>query len=319
MAQDDKQLMREVSRWLRVGTLTVSTFGPLVSTLLTRTREPRTDAYTLPRNQRVEVIEPKEVHVEIQPSLADSLVDLKDRISNQELVKQAQELGQELLNRSTRLSQMLAERGTDLTQDLVGRGGKATDDLRKQTNKASKRLRKNTKKATKVLSKRSEAITRNFQKKNNNNLFWIVFGFSVGLTAVGSLIYIFLRNKPQQLQEEDQQILLSQNGNIPVSPSPVAAGVATATSPVTGSGTGTSMQSSSFTQSSPTMASTPLSSTSLAGAIPADAVYVGVVNTKQYYPVQTPLDQLSTTGKILDVVYFSTEDEARAQGFTPAP
>jgi len=45
--------------------------------------------------------------------------------------------------------------------------------------------------------------------------------------------------------------------------------------------------------------------------IPVDATFVGVISTKRYYPVDTSLD-------VQDLVYFSTEDEAKAQGYTAA-
>src|SRR6266536_3547844 len=45
-------------------------------------------------------------------------------------------------------------------------------------------------------------------------------------------------------------------------------------------------------------------------SVPADAAFVGVVGTHRYYPASTPLDQLSGNGKV-DVVYFSSEDEAK--------
>jgi len=45
--------------------------------------------------------------------------------------------------------------------------------------------------------------------------------------------------------------------------------------------------------------------------VPVDATFVGVVSTQRYYPVNTSLD-------VEDLVYFSTEDEAKAQGYTAA-
>ena len=45
---------------------------------------------------------------------------------------------------------------------------------------------------------------------------------------------------------------------------------------------------------------------------PADAAFVGVVGTKRYYPIEVTLDDG------LELVYFVSEDEARAQGYSVA-
>jgi hypothetical protein len=44
---------------------------------------------------------------------------------------------------------------------------------------------------------------------------------------------------------------------------------------------------------------------------PADAAFVGVKSTKLYYPVDTEIEPK-------DLVYFTSEEEAKAQGFTAA-
>ncbi|GER87999.1 hypothetical protein KDW_21610 [Dictyobacter vulcani] len=47
---------------------------------------------------------------------------------------------------------------------------------------------------------------------------------------------------------------------------------------------------------------------------PVGASFVGLASTKRYYPVETPLDQLSEIdGKPVDVIYFTSESEAQAQ------
>lgn len=46
---------------------------------------------------------------------------------------------------------------------------------------------------------------------------------------------------------------------------------------------------------------------------------LGVVSTKRYYPVETPLSSLRTPdGDELDIIYFANEDEAKAQGYNSA-
>ena len=49
----------------------------------------------------------------------------------------------------------------------------------------------------------------------------------------------------------------------------------------------------------------------------AGPAILGVVSTKRYYPVETPLSALRTSdGDELDIIYFANEDEAKAQGYT---
>jgi len=50
-----------------------------------------------------------------------------------------------------------------------------------------------------------------------------------------------------------------------------------------------------------------------------NAAFLGVVSTKRYHPIETPLNELHSAGdEALDVVYFATADEAQAQGYTIA-
>jgi len=58
----------------------------------------------------------------------------------------------------------------------------------------------------------------------------------------------------------------------------------------------------------------------VANAIPPDAAFVGVISTQLYYPIETPLGQLPTQENLpVDAIFFSSEQEAREQGFQPAP
>jgi hypothetical protein len=52
----------------------------------------------------------------------------------------------------------------------------------------------------------------------------------------------------------------------------------------------------------------------------ARPVLVGVISTKSYYPVDTPLDQLvSPEEQESNIVYFNSEEDAKELGFSPAP
>jgi hypothetical protein len=49
-------------------------------------------------------------------------------------------------------------------------------------------------------------------------------------------------------------------------------------------------------------------------------VLVGVISTKCYYPVTTPLDQLvAAEEQESNIIYFTSEDDAKELGFSAAP
>jgi hypothetical protein len=124
----------------------------------------------------------------------------------------------------------------------------------------------------------------------------MIVGFGVGFVAAGIATYLFMRRQvlQQQETEESQSIELPQSGSWDGATDagrPAGEillvddiGTAVATLPVVDV---EKMQR------------------------PADAVFVGVASTRFYYPVDTPLEEI-------DLVYFVSEEEARAQGFTAA-
>jgi hypothetical protein len=330
----NKKILGEAGRWLRVSVLTASTIGPLVGTVLTRLREQQIPG----RNTSVVVDRvPPVVLVEDtpeKPSFSDSLVLLRERAYNQELVHRAEELAEELRQRAGKLSLLLTDRGSDLTHELSKRssdlthelskrGSDLTRDLSKQSEEVSRNLRKQTRKVSHDLSKQSEEMSRNLRKQTRKvsqniaqqerSTLWIISGFSVGLIAASVTAFILIRSRlqRQQEQEEDEHILLAQNDhaemkNGAVAPVVLKENPRESATPAT---VAVGMKS----------ASTPALNGQAASnghAVPADAVFLGVASTKHYYPVQTPLDQLDTHDQPLTIVYFTSEEEAKAQGFT---
>ncbi|HTK06944.1 MAG TPA: hypothetical protein VL485_07240 [Ktedonobacteraceae bacterium] len=253
---DNKKLLDETGRWLRVGALTASTFGPIVGTLLERLRQRQELEHTT-----LSAEPPAVSAADEKLSLADSLALLKERAYNQELVHRAEELTEELRMRGTRLSQLLAERSSDLTHEF----GKQSELVGKK------------------LSKQTREVSRNIAEQDS--AFWIVSGFSVGVLIAGITAFILIRKRLQKRVEleleEDEHILLSPNGHVAV-------------------WNGTASSKASV-------------------AIPADAAFMGIASTKRYYSIQTPLDQLVSKHDLpLDVIYFVSEEDAKAQGFMAA-
>lgn len=149
-----------------------------------------------------------------------------------------------------------------------------------------------------------------------SNKFWLPFVLSAGLTTAGIAIYRYMQRRRQQQEEyENQPIELLPhdrwNGNSlkeQISMAQAASG--TPEPPITSTRSDTS--------------NLPLVGTSrnqpVRQTIPEDATVIGVVSTRLYYPIEVPLELLASSedADIVTVVYFASEDEAQARGFTAA-
>lgn len=192
-------------------------------------------------------------------------------------------------------------------------------------NKVSKEVAKRSKQAAKELNKRSQQAQRELVKRSEKpnqkqfdqvGTFWTVFGFSTGLTAALIAGYLLIRKRIQRNEKKNLQVQISQNGYLNGSSKSIRAGEILSADPST---------SATNTSTAPT-AEEPTPSIAVAEPTTEpvedrtnDSTFLGVVSTKLYYPVETPLSQLAPPENgSLDVVYFVSEDEARAQGFSAA-
>jgi hypothetical protein len=186
--------------------------------------------------------------------------------------------------------------------------------MRKESERAARRLTKQSKKASHELTMRGEKITQDLVKRSQtftqelaerNGRAWTIVGFGVGLISASAIAYVFISKRVRRQGKEDeadQHILLSPNGYQNLS---------------SGTGSSTAEQNGTIVQ-----VITPVRQEAPEPAVPADAALVGVVSTQRYYPVETPLTQLQQqAGKKdepVDIIYFGSEEEARAQGFSAA-
>ena len=190
------------------------------------------------------------------------------------------EWGQDMLKRGEHLTGDLVERGEEITHDLAKRGEEITHDLAKRGRKA-----------TRTLAKRSEELL--VPSYEQNRVLWMVAGFGVGLAVAGAITYRLVRGRAmRQAQEEDQAIELPQtdawNGKVAHPAGEIL----------------------HFDLNGATVAT--LEVVSVANAErPEDAAFVGVISTQSYYPVDTEIE-------FTDLVYFFSEEEARARGFKAA-
>jgi hypothetical protein len=270
---------------------------------------------------------------QLSQAIAERRNDLRERSSqlSQAVAERSNQFAQdlagrrnELRERSSQLTQDLAERGSRLTQDLAERGGEISHELTQRTRRARRQL---------------AARDRNF---------WILLGFGTGLVATAVITYLFIRRRLQRAAEEEPPIQLSYSdtdvtvenavngrGNI----YSVGANGATleaqtagiAEDDVLGTASETNFSPLSVDETPEAVSSIEIvefddesseddipSKTKASEAVhPVNAAFVGVSSTKQYYPAETPLDQLHN-GEVVDVIYFASEDEAQQQGFSAA-
>ena len=166
------------------------------------------------------------------------------------------------------------------TQNEVKFGGEITRDSAERSGGFTQEL---TKQGQKLL----EPIRR------RNRTFWSIVGFSIGLVAAGTITYQLVRRRvAQQEIEQEEQI------ELPL------------TNPWDGSGSRPIGEISYIDQEGPSGATLEIVDLETMEK-PTDAAFVGVKSTKLYYPIDTELEPK-------DLVYFSTEEEAKAQGFTAA-
>ncbi|HEX6553379.1 MAG TPA: hypothetical protein VF026_11500 [Ktedonobacteraceae bacterium] len=285
-------------RWLRVSLLTLSMVAPIVNSIMDYFRRraelngastadqassrPRLDELTYAARQRA-------------GAQAQQLQNWAQDWS-QDLRKRGEDLAEDLAAQSGKISQDLLARGSKVTRDITKRGSRVTRDITKRGNKVTRRLAKRSKKLSRDLAKRSNQLRQPDRKRNSP--FWTIFGFSVGLVIAAVVTYLLIRKRlERQALEAEQQFELSQ----------VRSGERQGEQ---GKPAGEIIF---MDNEGAVVATTDAVDLDTAAVVaPADAAFVGVVGTKRYYPIEVPLDDG------LELVYFVSEDEARAQGYSVA-
>ncbi|HYB02695.1 MAG TPA: hypothetical protein VED37_20880 [Ktedonobacteraceae bacterium] len=188
--------------------------------------------------------------------------------------------GKYLQDQRESLKVVLAERGGKINQNVMDFGGKTTQNL------AERRVD-----LTQELAKQGQRLLEPVRRRDRT--FWSIVGFSVGLVAAGTITYQLIRRRmAQQVIEEDEHIELPPNNSW------------------NGTG-GRPMGEISYIDQNGTSVATLEMVDVETTEQPASAAFVGVQSTKLYYPVHTELEPR-------DLIYFTSEEEAKAQGFSAA-
>ena len=292
MNQDNTNTETSGRRWLRVSLLTLTMVAPIVNSIMDyfRKRAELNGASTADQvSSRQRLDELTYATRQRAGAQAQQLQNWAQGWS-QDLRKRGEDLAEDLAAQSGKISQDLLARGSKVTRDITKRGSRVTRDITKRRSKVTRRLAKRSKKLSRDLAERSNQL--------RNSPFWTIFGFSVGLVIAAVVTYLLIRKRLEsQALEAEQQFELSQvrswerqgeqgrpAGEIVFMDNE---GAVVATTEAVDLDTGEVVA-------------------------PADAAFVGVVDTKRYYPIEVTLDDG------LELVYFVSEDEARAQGYSVA-
>lgn len=273
--------------------------------------------------------------------------DLAERSSqvSKDVAKRTERLSKEVAKRSERLSREVAKRSEKLAEevsrDVAKRSEKLAEEVAKRSEKLAEEVAKRSEKLVEEVGKRSRVATE--QVSERKGLFWSIFGFSLGLSAAMVGVFWLIRRRMQERSLESQSFQITQNGHLNGNTKqPTAAAVGVSASQPTSQVAQAAAQAPESATPSPTLQQAPVIAQAVTteekaaedgqsdvavGQTPApaeaqqplDAKFIGLVSSKLYYPIETPVEQLShTEGEPLDVVYFESEEEAQAQGFSAA-
>jgi hypothetical protein len=183
-------------------------------------------------------------------------------------------------DRGENLKVGLAERGSKITQNVLDLGGKTSQNLANRKDDL-----------TQELAKQGQRLLEPVRRRDRT--FWSIVGFSIGLIAAGTITYQLVRRRMvQEVVEEDEHIELPSNNSW------------------NGIGGRPSGEIGYIDQNGTSIATLEIVDVETTEQ-PDGAAFVGVISTKLYYTVDTELEPE-------DLVYFTSEEEAKAQGFNAA-
>jgi gas vesicle protein len=313
MNSENQSKKNQASRWLNA-LLRVYTLGKPVNTLLKRLRQGAQSTQTAQENVQTTDMRQRlnELSSETRQWVAGQVKQLNEQArqmqaqsrqlrkallhearQRRKLVRQIRksgvDLSQDLLKRSENVTGELVERGGKVTQDLLERSGQAARDLAERSGEFAQQLAERSGKVTHDLARRGEHLLEPVRKRDRN--FWSIVGFVAGLALAGFVTYRLVRRRVTgQQADQGEHIELPQSE--------------------TWKGMRHRPAGRHLEREGATVAT--LQAVDVEGTDrPAGAVFIGVLSTKQYHPIDTPLE-------LEDVIYFASAEEAQARGFTAA-
>ena len=313
MNSENQSKTNQASRWLNE-LLRVYTLGKPVSTLLKRSRQGAQSTQTAQENVQTTDMRRRlnELSSETRQWVAGQVKQLNEQAhqmqtqsrqlgkalrrearQRRKLVDQIRksgiDLSQDLLKRSENVTGELVEYGGKVTQDLLERSGQAARDLAERGGEFAQQLAERSGKVTQDLARRGEHLLEPVRKRDRN--FWSIVGFVAGLGLAGFVTYRLVRRRVAgQQADQGEHIELPQSE--------------------TWKGMRHRPAGRHLEREGATVATLQAVDVENSGR-PAGAVFIGVLSTKQYHPIDTPLE-------LEDVIYFASAEEAQARGFTAA-
>jgi len=300
------------ARWLRVSLLTLTTIAPVVNSIM---------EYFRRRSQldrEASVVQVEEQNEAMQQSRQPAQVLARQRLDDltvatrqrageqaQQLQKLAQDWSHDLRKRGEELAEEVTTQGGKISHNLIERGGKGTQDITERGSQVTQQLAKRGGKLSHDLSRRGGQLVKPLRKRNS--ILWTIFGFSIGMVASAVVTYLLVRKRVVEREAEaeaEQQIELPQdltwrNGNQERQGKPMGEILHLGVE-------GNTMATTAAIQvvDVDVDAATP-------DEVPPDAVFVGIVSTKHYYPLEVILDE-----DVTERIYFVSEEEAKTQGYS---
>lgn len=216
--------------------------------------------------------------------LGQNASDWGDETTHQ-LRKQGQHLVQNVADWKDDTAYQLRKQGQQMVRNLADRRDDAAHELRKQKRHMSQNVAERRGDVTHNLRKQGRSLSRNINERQSK--IWPFLGFIFGVLLAGGLTYWLVKHNigKHHLEEEEQIELQTRDMLNGASGSP-----------------GGEIRYAS--QGGAAVATRP----SATSAEPLNK-FVGVLSTRQYYPIeQKP--------QAHDLVFFESEDDARAEGFT---
>ena len=287
MNHDNTKAETSGGRWLRVSLLTLTMVAPIVNSLMDYFRK---------RSELDSASSADQVSARQRLNELTYVTRQRAGEQAQQLQKWAQNWSQDLRTRGEDLAKDVAAQSGKISQDLLESGGKVTRDLTKRGSKATRRLAKSSEELSHDLARRSNQLLQPQRKRNST--FWTIFGFSVGMVTATVVTYLLIRKRMERHElEAVQQFELSQDRSWEQQGEQ-------------GKPAGEIVYLDDEGAVVATVEAVDVDTGDV--EVPTEPAFVGIVSTKRYYPVEVTLDDG------LELVYFVSEEDARAQGYSVA-
>lgn len=204
------------------------------------------------------------------------------------LLRQGQHFLQNLIDHRDETTRTLRKQGRQLGRNLADRTDDVAWQLYKQRRRLGRNLIEQRDDAARHLRKRGRELNRNL---GEHNTLWSILGFATGLLVAGGATYWLMKRMFHHAEgEEVEQIELQRRGTLN------GIGMGTTGGEIRYSSQGgTAVATRRTTRADPT------------------SRFVGVLSTLRYYPIEHQPEASER-----DLVFFRSEEDARAEGFMEA-